>query len=152
MRKGVFVFILFLIVFIHGCATRQLIETNGPKRLFIVSSVKILDNETEPYLKNFLKARLEEVLLDKGLLYKEGAEGELFRIDVTILANYPPFVQKAKMSWYQSLESTVSLMGPGDRIIKEGHIITYNGWGPVTAQFTELQHARDIVEFLLGKN
>lgn len=147
-------FLLFLVFSIIGCANfaeRKIVENPTFKGPFKFGTVDILGMETAPYLMNSIMTKVETYLRQEGLLYDEKIKGPFYTVDMLIKAEYPAFRKSENMSSYTNLETKVVLRDPDGRVMKEGVIGSVNGFREMLSDFTELEHAKEIVRFITTK-
>ena len=103
--------------------------------------------ETPPYIPKKIHFQLELQLRQKQLLASEGDKKVL---TVNILSStYYTFSRHQYASYYDELTSAIEVVDTTQpEIIANTTIHSYNAWGELSSDFTEVDHVRDIVKFL----
>lgn len=152
-RIGFILLPLLCSILIYACAAdkRSLIENPQLRGPFKFGKVDIQDMHTAPYLVNSIMIKVQNILALEGMLYKEDTKGPYYTIDLLIKAEYPAFVRHEDMASYTLLETKVILRDSAGKEIKQGNISTINAFKGMTADYTEIEHAKEIVRFVTSK-
>ncbi len=103
--------------------------------------------ETPPYIPTKIKFELELQLREKKLLATEG-DARALTVNILSSTRYSSF-RPTSSSHYNDLTSTVEVVDTSrPEIIAKATIVSYNGWGELSSDFTEFDHVKDIVKFL----
>jgi hypothetical protein len=137
-----------------GCATsgpKEPLQTHDYSR-FKGFMIKLGEFEagsfdTPPYIPTKIRFQLELQLREKKLLASEGDKKTL-TVNVVSSTRYD-FFRREQASLYTELTSEAEVVDTSlPEIIAKTTIYGYNAWGENTSDFTELQHAKDIANFL----
>lgn len=152
-RISLFLITVLCLISIYSCATdkKGLIQNPQLRGPFKFGKVDIQDMHTAPYLINSIMIKVQNKLQLEGMLYKEDSKGPYYTIDLLIKAEYPAFVRHEDMASYTILETKVILKDPDGKEIKQGNISTINAFKGMTADYTEIEHAKEIVRFVTSK-
>ncbi len=137
-----------------GCATsgpKVPVQTQDYSRfkgyMIKVGEIEAGSFETPPYIPTKIRFQLELQLRVKKLLASDG-DAKALTVNIISSTRYS-FSPREHFSSYQELTSTVEVVDTKQpEIIAKTTIHSYNGWGELSSDFTEVDNVSDIVKFL----
>jgi hypothetical protein len=144
---------LMAFIFVSSCANLDSERLKVPSDIgpFKIAKVDLGDIHTAPYLLNSIMSKTSRILDQYGILYDPQKHQKYLTLELIIYAIYPAFARHENMSSYDFLETKVTVKDPDGKIIKEGTVSTVNAFRETLADFTENQHAKEILRFLISK-
>jgi len=146
-------FVLMGFFLVSSCANlgTEKLKVPSDVGVFKISKVDVGDIHTAPYLLNSIMSKTNRLLDQYGILYDPQKHQKYYTIDLIIYASYPAFVRHENMSSYDFLETKITVKDQDGKVIKEGTVSTLNAFRETLADFTENQHAKEILKFLISK-
>ncbi|MBW1785510.1 MAG: hypothetical protein JRK53_02650 [Deltaproteobacteria bacterium] len=126
----------------------------APGYAYVLGALTAYDMTTPPYLPGQMRFFLDSRLRSEGLLAASESNENSLKADVQIRAIYSSGLINpggATSSLYDELVSNVRVVDlRTDEVIATARFRAYNGYGEMTSDFTEQEHARDIGNFLVS--
>jgi len=116
---------------------------------FKIGELKAGSFDTPPYIPTKIQFELNLQLKEKQLLATEG-DKKVLTVNIISSTRYL-FFRREQASNYKELTSVVEVVDTSlPEIVAKTTIHSFNAWGVNTSDFTEIDHVRDIVKFLVS--
>ncbi len=143
-----------LSIFVNGCASMNagpIVEEDisQAKKGYLVGSLdtKAGNFETPPYIPTKIKRELTELLRSADMLAEGAGKGNILMVYIETSARYIGGASGSER--YSELQSRVIIRDISSPCyVATALIVGYNGFGAVLSDFTERNHAQDIMDFI----